>query len=286
MRCGAQMKVVSVITTPTVIDRILFEVPRPNPETGAGAALWGPLAPDGPDIVLRLSPPQAIEGIVTPVAPVVARAIPANHPYSDEVEGVAATADDTGRFRIDGLGPGDHRLRFTVPDGYVRLAPVTARSGSAVHVKLATAVAATIEVVGTDGKPVADAYVRVAGLEPGKLYTLQVGPFFDGMLVFERGIHAEAGRRRVKLIQGGTIRGTIELPKGLRGERVEVFAVGPGFGARGRVAYGGDFRIIGVPEGRWTVRARARTEATRWSASMRARPGDRVELKLGAKDGD
>jgi len=119
-----------------------------------------------------------------------------------------------------------------------------------------------------------------AGLKSGKSYILQFGPFFDGMLLFERGVTAEVAKLDAALKQGGMIRGKIALPDGARGERVEVMAVGPAFGARGRVNYDGSFEIPGIPDGEWIVKARLQVNGVILSATTRAGPGDSVDLEL------
>ena len=120
--------------------------------------------------------------------------------------------------------------------------------------------------------------VRFRGLQAARRYTFWVGPVGDS---FVRQAGLTAGREtRVRLVPGGSI--TVRL-QGLssRATWIGVLAEADGLSVEGKKQDDGRYRIRGLPEGRWTIRALAGGEnAPRVSAQADASTGAEVTLTL------
>jgi protocatechuate 3,4-dioxygenase beta subunit len=150
-------------------ERVWLEVVHARSSSGAalGPGEFGPFDVAQETITVRLPPGRTIEGTVLgpggePVEGAVIRAFAVllgsrRGPPERDV----ARSGSEGRFRLDGLGEGLHRLRIEAPPGFTAsAAPISAKAGETdVLVRLSRARTYTIRVLDPDGKPVAGAQV-------------------------------------------------------------------------------------------------------------------------------
>jgi len=233
--------------------------------------------------------------------------------FGERLEPVETVAGDAGRFRIEGLSPGDFAVRARaerIGAGCLPLVRVLAREEVAVEIRLLPAVAIAGRIVGTDGQPVAGARVAVdvdaplrrihhvvhgwwitggndlvAATGPDgafRLAPLTVG-FYDVTVEAEgyvgrvvRTIRAPSAGHTIALARGGSIRVVVIARGEPRPARIayDLFPAG----REETIECAGsetEFVIPGVPPGEQTLRVRAvgRAEVT---AALAVRPGAEV----------
>jgi hypothetical protein len=174
--------------------------------------LFGPFPVAPGEIQVRLAPESALEGRVVdasgagvagvPVSVVCAfEEVPGGEQWTRSDLGAAETGAD-GAFRIGGLAERAYRLTARPPRQYAPPDPLSARGGAKdLRLVLKAAAAPSVTVLDYDGKPVADASVRVSredreddatasyrrtssggivrieGLDPDLTYDLEVMPY-------------------------------------------------------------------------------------------------------------
>lgn len=271
---------------------------------------------DGKPLELDIEPGRDVEGIdlVLPAGVVISGRVrgPDGRAVGGarvRIIGVAAriesefaetSSDGTGRFRLEGVKPGSHRVE-AAREGYGRaVREVEAREGEAgVDLTLVAAWPVSGRVVDDVGQSVAaargalrpvegtDEGVETVSLDDGRYAFPAVA---DGAytLVFGREGYASSAPQRV-VIEEGPIEGLeVRLPAGaslvglLAGVeaselgRVEITASGP----RGQVRQGrpdaeGKYRVRGLAPGAWRVEARITEDGRRATGAVTVESGAR-----------
>jgi len=135
--------------------------------------------------------------------------------------------------------------------------------------------------IGGDGR------VVFRGLKSSERYTLKITDLPNGHYVHLKDLEAGGGEILVTPLEGGTIKGRLQLPADLPADlpvnRFSVQIQGE-FHISGRVNADGTFEITGVPDGRWTVVARAlhQNQNYQYAGTVEAKAGDEgvlIEVK-------
>jgi protocatechuate 3,4-dioxygenase beta subunit len=178
-----------------------------------GALRVGPLDPSAGEVTIRLPGPRSIRGSVLgpegkPIEGVLVDASPMRSwervENAREPTHATARSDEEGRFALDGLGDGIHRVYVSPPRGFLAPDPIRVEEpGGEVLVLLKRAVTCTLRVIDADGEPVAGAQVyassragtrrsaitdangtaRLEGLNPETSHFLSVLPPPDSVAV-------------------------------------------------------------------------------------------------------
>jgi len=134
-----------------------------RPASIAGTVVHADGTPAG-DVVVAARPVDASVAAPRPSADSVVRGMPSTRRS-------ARVQDEEGRFTLAGLAAGRYELRATTRDGRSGSAWIEVRAGAVAdtRVLIGTGVAIEGRVVDPEGRPVAGAWVRVAGGTPGAL---------------------------------------------------------------------------------------------------------------------
>ena len=294
----------------TAAYRLAVQVPPKRASLVAPA----PVEPWSPhDDIVTLRPASALRGVVldTEGKPVTGARVWWTQGDTTNGPGLVQVGDD-GTFEIPHLPPGSIRLRAELVEGILTgpsaVAPTwTEASTGGDKVTLTIDLGLSLDVVvenwpedrgpqrrsvraqllreGAElGTGMAFAQVnstgrtRFRGLRREDRYTLWVGPVGDSS-VLKRGVIA-GQEIRVRLVPGGSITVRLEgVPSGATSMGVQAEADGVRVAAERQDD--GTYRIRGLPEGRWTVRAfGGGGKAPRVTAQAEAATGAEVTLTL------
>jgi protocatechuate 3,4-dioxygenase beta subunit len=263
-----------------------------------GPTRVGPLAADQREVEVRLAAERAIEGRVlnadgSPVRGVLVRASSAATADGSPPSQGEGRSDELGRFRVGGLGEGEHTLSAMVPPDYLAPQAVTAPAGARnVELNLRRGVSARVRVRDADGQPVANAHVGLAarapdvapqpgqrgrrarhgqtqvsvvtvadgtallrGLDPDLQWVLSVAPNRDDLLGHSQDRWTPADVE-VRLERGYAVSGVVRDPQGraLPGSQVMRKVGENGWNGVG-VNQDGTFKITGLERGHVTLAA-------------------------------
>lgn len=265
--------------------------------------------PRAAEVEIVLERGAALAGQVASVAgrPLPGAAVAARATAPDRR--VDAVADDLGRYRLEGLAPGDWLVVASHPGHRRRVERVTVGpEGGALDLTLDAGAEVSGRVVDGQGEPVAGARLELRrsrdelDLPSPPLETLSdaAGSFrFGGV---EDGAHelraerpglatvalpepvevrgAPVGGLLVRLESGGAVRGRLLGVPQEELARVEVAAVGSGRLVRGEVDFAGRYRLRDLAPGEWLVSATAGDGGRRAGGRVVVESGDVVELDL------
>jgi protocatechuate 3,4-dioxygenase beta subunit len=219
-----------------------------------------------------------------------------------------ATADDEGRYRLEGLAPGEHRVRATRSGFLPETAQIAVRNGAnRLDLRLGQGAAVSGQAVTTMGEPVPRAQIFLIPLDdqssPGPAETAPDGSFSwravaSGRYRLEAEMpgltapviqlevaHSPRTGLLVRFAPPGSLRGRITGLDPAEAVHLELLASTPGRRDRhGRVEGDGTYRIDDLAPGLWTVAAmlHGTSRAVHGSASVRPGPDETfLDLDLG-----
>lgn len=223
-------------------------------------------------------------------------------PCDDEQCFSPETTHADGTFTVEDLGAGDVTLEATVPgllsgdEGGTRVQPgsrvvLVVDLGLELVVRIADwqpDAPAWANLWGLRGEATVQASARIAadgtarfrGLAPGGTYSLWVPPTKDGRSLLRTDVRASSSPLHVALLPGKSIRGRLTLPEGARPAGVTASLHDGHLTVSGTVEADGTYEIAGLPEGTWTVRARARKGDAALSAEAEVPAGGTADLVL------
>lgn len=118
------------------------------------------------------------------------------------------------------------------------------------------------------------------GLEAGTQYALWIPPLQGGLSLWKEALQASSDPLHVSLQQGRSITGRLQLPADAEAVEVEAWLGQRNVVAEGIVNRDGSYEIRGLPEGTWTVVARARRGPERLEARADVAAGGTADLVL------
>jgi protocatechuate 3,4-dioxygenase beta subunit len=255
------------------------------------------------DTTVRLAHARKVKGVIRDRA---GQPVTGAHVFATVGESTTwspSTGAD-GRFSIEGLATGELVLRpaldgnSLVRGAEVRVAGddenivLTLDLGEALVVRVddwplgeVQQEGATLFEEGAEGTAqavsavAADGTARFVGLSADRTYSLWVAPLADGRSLLQRGVRASSSLR-VRLVPGKSITGRIVAPSDAVVTEVEATQKGGPVTVSGQVQPDGSYRIAGLPDGDWFVRARARRGGQWMSSTSSALAGGTVDLKI------
>jgi 5-hydroxyisourate hydrolase-like protein (transthyretin family) len=242
-----------------------------------GCVLHGPVRRDEMPVEVRLPPAQAISGHVRSaddrpaigvhVTARMTRTRPDDRDWRLLVSD--ARTDRNGRFRLDGLGPGEYRIRVSRGPGFTPPDPVSARAGATdVELTLIEITSAEITILDWQGRPVpgvdvgsdrvsavsdARGVAALDGLDPRGGHALVVAPPETRPDLAEARIAGwKPGNETIRLERLWAIAGIVrdEQGRGVAGAKVWLLPRMPHYGKTAMTGSDGTFRIAGIPAGR------------------------------------
>ena len=122
----------------------------------------------------------------------------------------------------------------------------------------------------------------IDGLVPGRSYAFR-SPSPDGKrLAWRRGIPADAGKVTVEYRPTASVTGRVAVPEGVKLHQILV-VWGRHHRFPGKAEDDGTFRVEGVPDDAFRIRASGYLERRKYEAEVDARPGEGYELRLEPK---